>query len=216
MNGRLSERTTPLMISAMRSACSSLSITQGPAMRNRSPAPTRTLSIWKDKVKILYRRDAENLFQFCHFSVLSSRAKRGTCSSRRSLRLGGELSPSHFFRPQEHLDLCRVLLLFLFLPVFVRSAHECLKQRMRLQRFRFEFRMELASDEERMTGNLHHLNVGAVRSRAGNAQPGGHHGLFILAVELVTMPVPLADLGLAIHFVRQRSRLDLTRPCPQP
>src|ERR1700674_38457 len=76
MNGKLSERTTPLMISAMRSTCSSLSITQGPAMRNRSPEPTRTLSIWKDKVKTIYRRDAESAEP-----GLSSRAKRGIRSS---------------------------------------------------------------------------------------------------------------------------------------
>src|SRR5208282_6646804 len=61
MKGKFSERATPLTISAIRSACSSLSITQGPAMRNRSPEPTRTLSIWKDKVKVVYRRDAERL-----------------------------------------------------------------------------------------------------------------------------------------------------------
>src|ERR1700675_3888843 len=99
------------------------------------------------------------------------------------------LSSSHFVRSEEHLNLGGVFLLFLLLPVFVRSAHKCLKQRMRLQRLRFEFRMELASDKKRMTRNLDHLNVSAVRSRAGNAQPGGHHGLFILAIELVTMPV---------------------------
>ena len=51
MNGKFSERVTPLMISAMRSACSSLSITHGPAIRKRSPEPTRTLSIWKEEVK---------------------------------------------------------------------------------------------------------------------------------------------------------------------
>src|SRR5271157_4531649 len=60
MNGKFSERATPLTISAMRSACSSLSITQGPAMRNRSPEPTRTLSIWNERVKIFHRRDAEH------------------------------------------------------------------------------------------------------------------------------------------------------------
>ncbi len=86
---------------------------------------------------------------------------------------------------------------------------------MRLQRLRFEFRMELASDEKRMTGNLHDLDVRAIRSRTGNAQPGGNHRLFIFAIEFVTMPVALADLGLAIHFVRERSRFDFARPCAQ-
>jgi len=33
-------------------------------MRNRSPEPTRTLSIWKDKVKVIYRRDAETAEKF--------------------------------------------------------------------------------------------------------------------------------------------------------
>src|SRR5208337_1625467 len=103
MNGKFSERTTPLMISAMRSACSSLSITQGPAMRNRSPVPTRTLSIWKDRVKVVYRRDAEG----------AEKTKKRI--SRRSLRLGGELSSSHFFRPQKHLIHRGIFLHFLFL-----------------------------------------------------------------------------------------------------
>src|SRR5450756_1819077 len=177
MKGKFSERATPLTISAMRRACSSLSITQGPAMRNRSPAPTRTLSIWKDK-------------------VIGSSGDRVIGSSRRGVRSpdgpmvrSPDLSSPHFFRPQEHLDLGRVFLLFLFLPVFVRSAHECLKQRMRLQRFRFEFRMELAPDEERMTGNLHYLHVSAVGSRDGNAQPDRHHGLLILAIEHITRRV---------------------------
>src|SRR6266446_322115 len=126
------------------------------------------------------------------------------------------LSSPHFVRPQEHLDLGGAFLLFLLPLVFIRSAHERLEQRMRLQRLRLEFRMELASDKKRMTRNLYHLNVSAVGSRAGNAQPRRHHRLLILAIELVTMPVPLADLGLAIHSVCQRPRLDFARPCPQP
>src|SRR5271156_6117258 len=87
---------------------------------------------------------------------------------------------------------------------------------MRLQRLRLEFRMELASDEKRMPRNLDDLHVSAVRSRTGNAQPGSHHRLFVLAIKFVTMPVPLADLRLPIHFVSQRSGLELAWPCPQP
>ena len=49
------------------------------------------------------------------------------------------LSSSHFFRTQEHLYFRGVFLQFLFLAVFVRSAHERLEQRMRLQRLRLEF-----------------------------------------------------------------------------
>ena len=49
MKGKFSERVTPLMTSAMKRACFSLSITQGPAMRKRLPEPMRTLSIWKER-----------------------------------------------------------------------------------------------------------------------------------------------------------------------
>src|SRR5882724_12784023 len=59
INGKFSERATPLITSAINSACFSLSITHGPAIRNRSPDPMRTLSIWNDEVKIVHRRDAE-------------------------------------------------------------------------------------------------------------------------------------------------------------
>jgi len=50
MNGSYSARVTPLMISAMRMACSSLSITHGPAIKNNSPEPMWTLPTWKDVV----------------------------------------------------------------------------------------------------------------------------------------------------------------------
>src|ERR1700683_2086532 len=72
------------------------------------------------------------------------------------------LSPSHFFRPQKHLNFRSVFLQFFLLPMFVGSADKSLKQRMRLERLRFEFRMKLASDEIRMIGNLNHLDVRAV------------------------------------------------------
>src|SRR5207253_11368836 len=47
MRGRPSKRVTPLMISAMRMAWSSLSITHGPAMRKRLPPPMTALPTWK-------------------------------------------------------------------------------------------------------------------------------------------------------------------------
>src|SRR5260370_35095680 len=46
-------RVMPLMTAAIKSACSPLSITHGPAIRNRSPEPTRTLSSWKDTLMFL-------------------------------------------------------------------------------------------------------------------------------------------------------------------
>src|ERR1700722_17263528 len=86
---------------------------------------------------------------------------------------------------------------------------------MRLQRLRFEFGMELASDEEWMAGNFDDLDVSSIRRRAGNLEAAGRHRLFILAVELITMPVALADFGLAIDVLRQRPRLKLARPRPE-
>jgi len=56
MKGKFKDRATPLITSAIKSACSSLSITHGPAIRKRSPDPTRTLSIWKDELKVRFPR----------------------------------------------------------------------------------------------------------------------------------------------------------------
>src|ERR1700747_1313009 len=50
MKGKLRERVTPLIISAMRMACCSLSITQGPAMRKSSPVAIRISATWKEPV----------------------------------------------------------------------------------------------------------------------------------------------------------------------
>jgi len=64
---------------------------------------------------------------------------------------------------------------------FLRSFFSCpcaydapdkrLKQRMRLQRFDLNSGWKLASDEIRMTRNLHHLHVRPVRSRAEIRSP---------------------------------------------
>src|SRR6266700_104561 len=56
MNGTFRERVTPLITSAMKRACFSLSMTQGPAMRKRLPEPTRTPSIWNERLKTFHRR----------------------------------------------------------------------------------------------------------------------------------------------------------------
>src|SRR5579872_5244040 len=87
---------------------------------------------------------------------------------------------------------------------------------MRLQRFRLELRMELAANKMRMVRKLNHLYISPVRSRPGNPQPARRQGLFILAVEFVTMPVALADLELSINSMRQSSRLDFASPSSQP
>ncbi len=62
-----------------------------------------------------------------------------------------------------------------------------------LQRLRFELRMELASEEERVIRNLHDLHIGRIRRGARQPQPAAGQQSFILAVELIAMPVPFAD-----------------------
>src|SRR5712672_3569389 len=86
---------------------------------------------------------------------------------------------------------------------------------MRLQWLRFEFWMELAADEERVIRDLDHLDVRAVRCRAGDAQAAaGEHG-FVFAVEFVAMAMALADFKIAVDAVRQRVGLYLARPRAQ-
>src|SRR5437667_7230979 len=87
---------------------------------------------------------------------------------------------------------------------------------MRLQRLRFEFRMELAADEMWMVRQLDHLDVSSVGGRAGNSQSRRGESALVFAIELVTMAVALADLSLAVNSVRQRSRFDLAGPGTQP
>src|ERR1051326_7479906 len=82
---------------------------------------------------------------------------------------------------------------------------------MRLQWLRLELRMELAADKMRMPRDFNHLYVSCVRRCAGNAEPRAGQHRFILAIELVAMPVALADLILAVDPVRQRARLYLAR-----
>src|SRR5437588_13004310 len=102
-------------------------------------------------------------------------------------------SPSDLFRTQKHVDHSRIFLLSLFLTVGIGSADEFPKQRVRLQRLRLKFGMELASNEKWMAWNLNHLYIGAIGSRSRDAEPSCHHRLFILAVKLVAMPVSLAN-----------------------
>src|SRR5438045_908855 len=75
--------------------------------------------------------------------------------------------------------------------------------------------MKLASNKMRMPRNFNHLHISSIRSRARNLQPAGRHRLFIFAIELIAMPVPLADLGLPIDFICQSVSLNLARPSPQ-
>src|SRR5580704_11536760 len=126
------------------------------------------------------------------------------------------LPSAYFFRPMEHLDLgCRLVSPALQ-AMLVSGSYKNLEQRMWLQRFRLELGMKLASDKMRMVRKLDDLHISSIRRRPRYSQPACRQSFLILAVEFVTMPVPLADLKLAINPMRQSSRLKLASPRAQP
>src|SRR5204862_3507368 len=84
------------------------------------------------------------------------------------------------YRPVKHLDFGGFFFRAAFKPVFVGSSDKRSEQRMRLEWFRLEFRMELASDEMGMIWQFDHLDVGAVGRRSGNPQTTCSELLLIL------------------------------------
>ena len=62
---------------------------------------------------------------------------------------------------------------------------------MRLQWLRFELGMELAAEEEGVTGDLHDFDVGGVGRGSGDAKAGSGEERFVLAVELVAVTMAL-------------------------
>src|SRR6266849_2823966 len=161
MKGNSSARATPLMISAMRMACSSLSMTQGPAIRNNSPDPMLTSPTWNvdGRSKLFHRhrrgrRDRRETLRknsLGFFSALSANSAVNFCSV-----------PRDPLRPMEHLNSGNFLLRPPFLSMFVCRAHKCSEQRMRLQRLRFELGMKLAANEMRMVRQFHHLHISTI------------------------------------------------------
>src|SRR5271167_1116046 len=79
------------------------------------------------------------------------------------------LSTRNFLRAMEDFQRCRLFLRPPLRAVLIRRRNECAEQRMRLQRLRLELRMKLASDEMWMVEQFDHLDVGAIRRRAGDA-----------------------------------------------
>src|ERR1700677_990090 len=62
--------------------------------------------------------------------------------------------------------------------ILVGCGDKGAKEGMRLERLGLELRVELAAEEEGVTGNLDNLHVGRIGSGAGNAQAGsGKEGL---------------------------------------
>src|SRR5215472_8789462 len=150
MKGNSSDRVTPLMISAMRIACSSLSITHGPAIRKRSPAPMRISPTWKEVViprDLGHCKNTRRFIPSCNF-----------------VSLVVILSARDPLRSMEHLHLDGFPLRLSLLPMLVGRPDKRPEQRMRFERLRLEFGMELAPDKVRMIGQLHHLDISPVRS----------------------------------------------------
>jgi len=88
---------------------------------------------------------------------------------------------------------------------------------MRLQRLRLELRMELAAEEVRMARDFHDLDISCVGRGAAQPQSAASKQRFVLAIELVPVPVPLADLRRsAVGLGSQRILLQDAGPRAQP
>src|SRR5450631_3384457 len=125
-------------------------------------------------------------------------------------------SQFHFFRAQKLFDSSRFSLLPARYAVRITGPGESREQRMRFKRFRLKFGMKLASQEERMIRKLDYLDVGPVGSRAANSQASGGQRGFVFTIEFVAVVMALADLGLSISPLRQRSVFEPAGPCAQP
>src|SRR5260370_19345016 len=116
MNGNSRERATPLIISAMRMACSSLSMTQGPAMRNRLPLPMRTSPTWNSVFRLPFSVLKVSVSKATIKSVPATSDAKADRGGKLKLNhsspvflgglgdLGVLLSSSYFFRPLVHVD----------------------------------------------------------------------------------------------------------------
>src|SRR6266404_779911 len=122
MKGTFRDRATPLMTSAIKSACFSLSITQWPAIRKRSPAPMRTPSTWNDRLIFKNRghRGAQRK------NALGDRVKAFSSVLLCAL-CGYASSACHFLRPVIHLQFGCVSFCTAFLSVLKGCTDECLK-----------------------------------------------------------------------------------------
>src|SRR5882672_10894508 len=90
------------------------------------------------------------------------------------------------------------------LPMRVRRADEGMKERVRHERLRFKFRMELASEKPRMLRRLDNFHVLAVGRASGDAETGIGQRLFVFAVEFIAVAMAFADFGRAIRTERRR------------
>src|ERR1035437_2231481 len=73
--------------------------------------------------------------------------------------------------------------------------------------------MELAAQEEWLAGNFDNLDISCIGSGAAQPQAATSQQRFVLAVELVAMAVPLADLCGAVGAGGERTLLQDAGPC---
>src|SRR3569832_1311315 len=81
-----------------------------------------------------------------------------------------------------------------------RSSNERREQWMRIERTRFQFGVELHSDEPGMIWDLHDLRQSSVRRPAGDDQTVLAEWLCVLRVYLIAMAMTFGDLRRAIGF----------------
>ena len=89
--------------------------------------------------------------------------------------------------------------------VLVAGCDEVAEDRVGLQRFGFEFGVELAAEEEGVGGDFYDFDVGGVGGGAGDAQASAGEDGLILAVELVTVAMTFGDFGLAVGVSGERA-----------
>src|SRR6516162_8182580 len=90
------------------------------------------------------------------------------------------------------------------------------KQGMRLEWLRFEFGVELTPQEVWVPRYLNDLNVGSVWSGTSDSQSSSSQNALVLSIELVTVPVALADLTLPVGLLGERTVLQAAGPRAQP
>src|SRR5580693_398749 len=161
--------------SAMFMACASLSITQGPAIRNKGASPPkRIFPAEKFRGESIYvvSQDTRRT-RLCGFVVvfnfelrtqttLPQRRRERKSKRVKQLIRGGIRSGHTRFRGHALAAL----------TIFHAGAAARGEQRMRGERLGLEFGMELATEKPRMIWRFHNFDVDAVRRTAGDAETG--------------------------------------------
>src|SRR5208282_2119002 len=96
-----------------------------------------------------------------------------------------------------------------------RSLYERGEQRVRLERPALQFRVELDPDEPGVVGEFDDLGKRAVGRHAGKPHPGLFQLGLIVDVDLVTVAVAFADLGLAVDLRHARAGREFRRIGPE-